>query len=250
MNIIDILVLLILGYSLFAGMHKGFLASLLSLGGLVGSWFGAQKLFLPVAEKILSNSGLIGTLSQYLEPASFFEGITVSGVTASTTVADLVSRGQDAVQQVADFIGTKIPFVRDAFASNISSEAFTKLNLTTLSEYLDQTVWQSAFYVISFIACFFVLYFVANLVVNLLNHVIRFPVLRKVDWLMGGIFGLCRGLIVAALVLAVLPSVVSLISPEFLQTMQSGSAIWSFFEGSSALGFVKDWVNQLIMGVF
>ena len=84
MNIIDILVLLILGYSLFAGMHKGFLASLLSLGGLVGSWFGAQKLFLPVAEKILSNSGLIGTLSQYLEPASFFEGITVSGVTASS----------------------------------------------------------------------------------------------------------------------------------------------------------------------
>lgn len=35
MNIIDILVLLVLAFSLFAGMYKGFLASGLSLLGLV-----------------------------------------------------------------------------------------------------------------------------------------------------------------------------------------------------------------------
>ena len=34
MNIIDILVLLVLAFSLFAGMYKGFLASGLSLLGL------------------------------------------------------------------------------------------------------------------------------------------------------------------------------------------------------------------------
>ena len=39
-NIIDILVLLVLVFSLFAGMYKGFLASGLSLLGLVGSSVG------------------------------------------------------------------------------------------------------------------------------------------------------------------------------------------------------------------
>ncbi len=42
-NIIDILVLLVLVFSLFAGMYKGFLASGLSLLGMVGSWFGALR---------------------------------------------------------------------------------------------------------------------------------------------------------------------------------------------------------------
>ena len=40
MNIIDILVLLVLAFSLFAGMYKGFIASGLATAGLAGAWFG------------------------------------------------------------------------------------------------------------------------------------------------------------------------------------------------------------------
>ena len=43
--------------------------------------------------------------------------------------------------------------------------------------------------------CFIALYFLATLLVNLLNHVLRFPVLRRIDWLLGGVLGLGRGLV-------------------------------------------------------
>lgn len=109
-NIIDILVLLVLVFSLFAGMYKGFLASGLSLLGLVGSWFGALQLYPFVARLALENQSLMGVLSTYLEPETFFEGMQVAGVSAQTTISDLLARGSDAVNAVADHIGNQIPF--------------------------------------------------------------------------------------------------------------------------------------------
>ena len=179
MNIIDILVLLVLAFSLFAGMYKGFLASGLSLLGLVGSWFGALRLYPAVARLALENQTLMGVLSNYLEPATFFEDMAISGVSAQTSVSELVARGGEAVNAVADYIGSRVPFLRDAFASNISSEAFSALNIHTLAEYFDQTLWQSVFGVLAFIVCFIALYFLATLLVNLLNHVLRFPAGRR-----------------------------------------------------------------------
>ena len=68
MNILDILILAILAFSLCAGFYKGFLSSFLSTGALVGSWFGARALYERVAAVALSNRTLIGALSNYLEP--------------------------------------------------------------------------------------------------------------------------------------------------------------------------------------
>lgn len=252
MNIIDIFILVVLGFSIFSGMHKGFIASILSSIGLVGSWFGAQKLFHVLSNAVLGNASLMAVLKQYLEPAGFFEEITVAGVSAQTTVSELIAKGQDSVQAVADFIGKKIPFVRDAFASNVSSEAFAGLNISSLSDYLDQTVWQSAFNVLAFVVTFFVLFFVASLIVNLLNHTIRFPLVKKVDWLLGGLLGLARGAVISVLLLTVLPSVVSLVSADFMQTLQEGSRIYHLVESEAYLDFmqVKSWINALVMNTF
>jgi len=252
-NIIDILVLVVLGFSLFAGMHKGFIASFLSTLGLIGSWFGAQRLFPILAEQVLGNSTLMGVLSTYLEPASFFDGINVSGVTAQTTVQELLSKGTDAVNGVASFIGQKVPFIKDALAKNISSEAFAELNIHTLADYFDQTLWQGVFNVIAFVVAFFVLYFVATLLVNLINHVARFPMIRKVDWLVGGLFGLVRGVVISALLLAVLEPVLSAFSMELMTSLRDGSKAYGMLVGQGGLDFltVKSWINdRLIPNVF
>ena len=216
-NIIDILVLLVLAFSLFAGMYKGFLASGLSLLGLVGSWFGAL----------------------HLEPETFFEGMQVTGVSAQTTIADLLARGSDAVNAVADHIGNQIPFLRDVFASNMNSEVFSALNINTIAEYFDQTLWQSVFGVLAFILCFAALYFLATLLVNLFNHVLRFPVLRKIDWLLGGIFGLVRGLVVAALILSVVEPVLTAFSVELMNSRRDGSTTYALLMGENAVNFLN-----------
>ena len=238
-NIIDILVLLVLAFSLFAGMYKGFLASGLSLLGLVGSWFGALQLYPTVARLALENQSLMGVLSTYLEPETFFEGMQVTGVSAQTTISDLLARGSDAVNAVADHIGNQIPFLRDVFASNMNSEAFSALNINTIAEYFDQTLWQSVFGVLAFILCFAALYFLATLLVNLFNHVLRFPVLRKIDWLLGGIFGLVRGLVVAALILSVVEPVLTAFSVDLMNSLREGSTTYALLVGENAINFLN-----------
>ena len=248
MNIIDILVLLVLAFSLFAGMYKGFLASGLSLLGLVGSWFGALRLYPAVARLALENQTLMGVLSNYLEPATFFEDMAISGVSAQTSVSELVARGGEAVNAVADYIGSRVPFLRDAFASNISSEAFSALNIHTLAEYFDQTLWQSVFGVLAFILCFAALYFLATLLVNLFNHVLRFPVLRRIDWLLGGVLGLGRGLVVAALILSVVEPVLTAFSVDLMNSLKQSSATYGLLMGQNALDFlgVRGTINDIV----
>ena len=224
MNIVDILILVILAFSLLAGMHKGLWASALKTLGFIGSWFGARMVYERIANIALSNTTLMAVLNQYLEPETFF----ASSTQAATTVAEVVSGGESAIQAAVSTVASKISVISRAFEANIRNQAFAKLNITTLADYLDQTIWQAVFNVVVFLLAFIVIYAVVSLFVNLLDNVIRFPVLRMFDWLFGGICGLFRGVVVAVLVLCILPSVVSLISPELTQSLISGSMLYSF----------------------
>ena len=80
---------------------------------------------------------------------------------------------------------------------------------------------------------------------NLLDNVIRFPVMRMFDWLLGGICGLVRGLVVVLLILCILPRVVSLISPEQTQSLLAQSTLYSFISQLDILN-VASMVTQLI----
>ena len=238
MNVIDILIIVVLGFSLLAGMYKGFLASLLSLIGFIASWFGAKYIYLTVAKMALGNSTLMSVLSQYLEAENMFASLSE----ASIPVAGISS---DALNSIVNGLSKPAQVVADAFKMNVQNQAFANLNLTTLSEYLDQTIFQAIFYVLAFIVSFIVIYFAVSLIVNLFNRVIRFPVLRGFDALVGGVFGLVRGLVVCIMILALMPTVVSVVAPELAQTLQSESVIYGFV---MQLDFMKvrDTFNQLM----
>ena len=241
MNILDILIVAIMAFSLFAGMYKGFVTSLLSTFGFIGSWFGASMLYEKIANLALSNNTLMAVLNQYLEPETFF----ASNAQAAMAVSEVVSGGEAAIQAAVSSVGDKISIIANAFEANVRNQAFANLNITTLADYLDQTIWQAVFNVLAFIVAFVVLYIVVMLVVNLLDHVVRFPIVRMFDWLLGGVCGVVRGLVVAVLVLCIVPSVVSLISPELTQTLIGESTLYSFI---SQLDFlrVSSMVSKLI----
>lgn len=153
----------------------------------MGAWFGAQSVYQRIANLALSNTTLMAVLTQYLEPESFF----ASHTQAVTAVSDVIAGGEEAISSAVGAVSQNFSFLSDAFSANLRSQAFQNLNLTTLSEYFDQTLWMAVFNVAAFIVAFVVLYLVINLVVNLLNHVISFPVLRGFDWLVGGVFACC-----------------------------------------------------------
>ena len=224
LNLLDITIIVILAFYLISGMYRGFITSLLTTIGFVGAWFGAQHFYPRVAQLALSNQTLMAVLNQYLEPENFFESHTQ----AVSTVSEVIAGGESAIQSAVSSVSNKLAVISKAFEANVRAQMFQRLGINTLADYLDQTIWQAVFNVLAFLLCFIALYVLVCLVVNLLDHVISFPMVRGFDWLLGGIFGLARGLVVVVLVLCLVPAIVQIVSPEFADSLRTGSALYSY----------------------
>ena len=240
LNLLDITIIVILAFYLISGMYRGFITSMLGTLGFIGAWFGAQQLFPQVANLALSNQTLMAVLNQYLEPETFF----ASHAQAITSVSEVIAGGESAIQNAITSVAQKLPVVSKAFEANVRAQMFQNLGINTLADYLDQTVWQAVFNVGAFILCFIALYVLSALIVNLLDHVIAFPLVRGFDWLLGGLFGLARGLVIVVLVLFLLPALVSIVSPDFAESLRSGSVLFSYI---SQMDFLH--VGTLVTGL-
>jgi len=243
MNIVDYVIIAILAYGLLSGMYKGSIASGLSTLGFVGAWAGAKAVYAKIAHMALSNTTLMAVLNQYLEPDNFFE----SHAQAVMNVKDVIAGGEEAISEAVASVGSQFKFIADAFSANVRNQAFANLNLSTMSDYLNQTLWVAVFNVVAFIAAFVVLYIVIGLVVDLLDHVICFPVFRGCDWLFGGVFGLLRSSVVVVLVLSVLPALTSVISADLTTQLLQGSALYTFASQFDPMQ-VGTMITNLIMG--
>ena len=243
LNLLDITIIVILAFYLISGMYRGFITSLLATCGFVGAWFGAQQLYPRVAQLALSNQTLMAVLNQYLEPESFFS----SHGQAVSTVSEVIAGGESAIQNAVASISDQLTVISKAFEANVRAQMFQRLGINTLADYLDQTIWQAIFNVGAFLLCFIALYVLACLVVNLLDHVISFPLVRGFDWLLGGIFGVARGLVVVVLVLCLLPAIIQIVSPEFADSLRTGSVLYSYVTQMDFLN-VNTLVTSLIGG--
>ncbi len=141
-NIVDVILYSILALSVISGMYKGFITSGLAMVGFGAAWFGALNLFPKLAELALSNKAFMGMLSYYLDPSSLFKTSTL----ASTPVANLISNtgtGSTLLNQAMQELNLP-QAIETAFKNNVSNQLFASLNLTTLSDYLGQTIWVAA----------------------------------------------------------------------------------------------------------
>ena len=243
MNLLDIVILAILAFYLISGMYRGSITSFLGTAGFIAAWFGAIRFYPQVAHMALSHQTLMAVLNQYLEPESFFTSHQV----AMTSVAEVISGGETAIQSAIAAVSKQLSVISRAFEANVRSQVFQNLGITTLADYLDQTIWQAIFNVAAFLLCFIALYVLAMLIVNLLDHVISFPLIRGFDWLVGGLLGLVRGVVVCILVLYLLPAVAQIVSPEFAQNITSTSVLMNFVKSFDFVN-VGQTITRLIGG--
>ena len=240
MNLLDLTIIVVLAFYVISGMYRGSITSLLSTLGFVIAWFCAQRLYPQVARMALSNQTLMAVLGQYLEPDTFF----ATHNQAVAQVSQVIAGGEASIQTAIASLSPNLAVISKAFEANVRSQMFQNLGLTTLSEYLDQTIWQAVFNLGSFILCFLALYVLSSLIVNLLVHIVAFPLLRGFDWLVGGVFGLIRGMVVVLLLVFLLPSVVQIVSPEFATQLTSGSVLYN---AVNSLDILR--VTQMLRGL-
>jgi len=243
MNIVDIIIIAIFVYFLLAGMYKGTIASGISLFGFAGAWFGAKAVYQSISHLALSNSTLMAVLNQYLEPETFFNEHAV----AAAKINDVLAGGEASIQAVINSVGDKFSFIADALSSNIRTQAFANIGISTMADYFNQTLWVAVFNVAAFVLAFIGLYIIISILVSLLDHVISFPVLRSFDWLVGGVFGLMRATVIVVLVLSILPAMANVIDPELTNKLLSQSTLYTVASQLDLLG-VAGWLRGLVMG--
>ena len=220
MNVIDWIILGILGISVLFGMYRGFVSSVLNMGGGLLSFFGAFLLYPKLAALIQANESLRLTLAHYLEPGS---GLDLA--LSETHVANL---GASGIQQVLGKVSLPAP-LDTILQVNLEHSVFSNLNISTVGEYVNQTILQASINILCFVICFLLAYAAISTLFNLIRAVFRFPLLKQLDGLAGGLFGLLRGLLICLVLFTLVPLVQSMVPLEMITEVLEGSTLAPVF---------------------
>ena len=221
MNIIDIVILAILGISVLIGLYRGFVASVASLGGCLLALGLSFYLNPKLIEWVRSNPDVIRTLTSFTDA-----GVRIGDQTiAQSGVAGLNAA---SLQEVLAKVNLPGP-LNSLLESNLQSQAFQSLGFTQVGEYVSQTIVSAVLSVICFLVCFLVCFLALHLVLGFLKAVFRFPVLKQMNSFVGGVFGLMRGVLLCFVVFAVLPLAQTVIPIGGLDEMLAASALAPLF---------------------
>lgn len=204
MNIVDWIILGIIGVSVLFGLYKGFINAVLGLAGVFLALVIAYSTYPNLAQSLRDNESLVRTLIHYSDASSRIHDLDL----ALTSVDSLPPQLLDEVLSRAS-----LPEPFDAFVrTNVAGKVFQPLGSTTISEYLNQTIIAVSLNILCFLASFGIAYAAIMLLVHLIGYVFRMPVLKHFDLILGGIFGGVRGIFLVFVIFALLPILLT-ISP-------------------------------------
>ncbi len=222
MNVVDYVILGIVGVSLLFGLYRGFITSVLGLVSVFVAMFAAYALGPVISEAIYKNETIVNTLIHYTDASSRLGDLdlsmrAVAGLDTST-IADIVSRAN-----------LPVPF-DSLLSGNLAQQVFTSIGSTNVSQYVNNTIVTSFVSILSYIVVFLVSYLALTLLVGLIGYVFKFPALKHLDALLGGIFGIARGVFVVYVLFALVPILMTVMPfPEFgdlVRASQLGDALY------------------------
>ena len=222
MNVVDYVILGVVAISVLFGLYRGFVASVLSMGGGLISFLSSFALYPKLAALIQNNQELQRTLLHYTDASSRIGDLEL----ALTNVIDL---GRDGIDQVLQNVSLPAP-LDSILRVNLENLVYgTQGAVTTVSDYVSQTILQSSINIICFLLCFLGLYIVLSLGLNLIRAVFRFPVLKQLDSLTGGAFGLLRGILLCLVVFTLIPLVQTMVPLDFITELLDESTLAPIF---------------------
>lgn len=226
MNIIDIAILAVLAVSVLYGMYRGFISGVLSVAALIGSAALAFAMSGELAAWLQGNQTLVSTLLYYTDAGSRIGDLELSLLPASQVT-------QNALTQILS--GAKLPA---AFESAFLSAIGAAPAAMTVSDLLSNTIVSVSLSILSFLICFLLSYIVLTFVIHLIQYVFELPVLRHLDALMGGLFGLVRGTLLLFILFALVPIVLAVAPVEPLQMLLDQSRLAPLFDSRIILSIL------------
>ncbi len=226
MNIVDIVILGIVGISVLVGLYRGFVSSVASLGGTLLSLGLSFWLNPRIVDWIQSHPDFIRTLMSFTDAATRIGDQTL----AQTDVVSLSSGG---IAEVLSKVNLPGP-LRTLLQNNLQNQVFQSAGISRVGDYVSQTIMGAVLHVISFILCFLVCFLVLHLVLGFLKAIFKFPVLKQMNALAGGAFGLLRGALLCFIAFALLP-LVQTVAPVGLDELVAGSTLAPLFNSDQLI---------------
>lgn len=229
MNVIDYCIIGVIALCMLFGFYRGFLQSLLNLGGCLLSFLGAFWLFPTLSDALSSNQAIVRLISSYTDSGSLLGDLDLS----SRAVESLSAAN---VQAIVDKANLPDPIGR-LLEANLTNRVFSPMGslATTVGDYVNQTILSVSINVICFLLCFTLCFLMISIVVNLLRAVFHFPVLKQLDWLAGGAFGFVIGCALCFIIFTAMPLLQSVIPLEPFQELVRQSSLAKIFENGSLI---------------
>ncbi len=222
MNIVDYVIIGIVAISVLFGLYRGFVSSVLSMGGGLISFLSSFALYPKLAALIQNNQELQRTLLHYTDASSRIGDLEL----ALTNVMNL---GREGIQKVLGNVNLPAP-LDSILQVNLENLVYGAQGaVTTVSDYVSQTILQASINIICFLVCFIGLYIVLSLGMGLIRAIFRFPVLKQLDSLAGGVFGLLRGILLCLAVFTLVPLVQTMLPMDLINELIAESQLAPIF---------------------
>ena len=190
---------------------------------------GSFWLFPKLSDVLSANTGLTRMISTYTDSGSLLGNLDLSsmavGTLSESNIAAIVERAN-------------LPHPVDTLlAHNLSQKVFAPLGelATTVGDYVNQTILSVSINVLCFLLCFILCFLAFTILVNLIRAVFRFPVLKQLDSLAGGVFGLLRGLLLCLIVFTLIPLVQTMVPLDIITELLDGSLLAPIFMNGSLI---------------
>lgn len=227
MNIVDYVVLGVIGLSLLFGFYRGFVSSVLNTGGCLISFGLSFMLYPKLAAAIQNNEELVRTLMHYTDASSRIGDLEL----AITNVGQLTA---DKISEIISKVSLPAPF-DTLLQVNLEQQVYAGAGLSSVADYVSQTILSASINIICFLVCFVALYLVIAIVVNLLRAVFRFPLLKQLDWLAGGVLGFLRGVLICYAAFAVAPLILTMVPIDLISQLLEESTFAPIFNNGSMI---------------
>ena len=222
MNIVDIVILVIIAASVVYGLYRGFMHTVLSVACCLISVFVAFTYGPKLSAYVSGSQGVTSTLATYTDAVA-----RVGDYSLASTPVNQLSDG--IVQRVLESVALPKP-IASILEANLKTQSFQGTGLNTVNDYVSNTVVGIALNVICFIACFALCYLVLSILVSLIHHVFKLPLLKQLDWLAGGAFGLARGALLVYVVFLIIPILSTIIPLDAFNDMLAQSTLAPIFQ--------------------
>ena len=232
MNIVDIIILGVVGISEVYGFYHGFIHTVASLPAALLSIAAAFSFGPRVAEMFVTNPAVTSFLSTYTDSV-----VRVGDFDLASS--PVVSIGRSTIETILRSVNLPEPLAK-VLEQNLLNQSFGG-GQTTVNTYVSNTIIAAAVQVISYLLVFAAAYIVLSFIISLIKHVMDFPILKQLDWLAGGIFGVLRGGVLVYLLLLLVPLISTVLPADGIGKLIADSSLAHLF---SSDGFFIRVISQ------